>query len=110
MDERLVISINKGLIVLNDFRQDNNLSNDDWPTKIIDDVLTILKNKLDKKDNIEVRLLRAMKDVYVVSFRNFEGTDLHKAIDNIDDQLTELFKKYSKLEPLGMDFGKGNPI
>ncbi len=55
-------------------------------------------------------MLRAMKDIYVVTFRNFEGTKVYTSIENIDDNLRTLYEKYEKLEPLGLDFGKGNPI
>ena len=73
-------------------------------------MLTLFKERITQEGLLETRLLRAMKDIYVVTFRNFEGTSLYDEISNFDNQLGKLVKNYEQLEPLGMDFGKGNPI
>jgi len=106
----LIDNINEALIELKDFQIKNNLSENEWSTKTVFKVLILFKDKLDKNETLNIRLLRAMKDLYVVSFRNFEGTDLYRRINSIDNQLTTLFPNYKKLEPLGLDFGKENPI
>lgn len=100
-------SVNKALNTLDSYILINKINMEEWPYKEVRRVLRLIAIQDIK---IEERTLRAMKDVYIISFKNFEDTSLHREIDNIDNELRELFPIYQRLEPLGMDFGKGNPI
>lgn len=106
----LLHSINRSLDALNAYVAKNQFSLDEWPYKEVLMVLTLFKNKITHEGQLETRLLRSMKDIYVVAFRNFEGTLLYEEINNVDNQLRMLLNNYDQLEPLGMDFGKGDPI
>jgi len=106
----LLNNVNQILGILEDFCSQNKDYSDDWTINTIKKVLVLLKGELSKGDDIDIRLLRAMKDIYVVSFRNFDGTEIHRSIENLDDKLRELYGYYEKLEPLAMDFGKGHPL
>lgn len=106
----LIENIEIGLKELNNYKRSNNIASDEWSTKVTEQVLRSIRESIEKGGKVNHRLLRAMKDIYVVSFRNFDGTKLHEAIDCIDSQLSTLFKNYQSLEPLGMDFGKGDPV
>lgn len=106
----LLNNVNQALKEVEDFCSQNKDFSDDWTIKDIKKVLTLFKEELTKEENVDIRLLRAVKDIYVVSFRNFNDTGIHRSIENLDDKLRTLFRHYEKLEALGMDFGKGNPI
>jgi hypothetical protein len=106
----LIENIEIALEELKNFKRSNNIASDDWSTNVTEKVLCLIKENLEKGESLDQRLLRAMKDIYVVSFRNFDGTKLYEAIDCIDSQLSTLFKNYQSLEPLGIDFGKSDPI
>jgi len=106
----LINYIENVLSALDEYEIKYNISSDNWTTNVIRKVMIAFKESEKIEENLNIRLLRAMKDVYVVSFRNFEGTELHNTIKKINNQLSLLYKSYNDLEPLGMDFGKGNPI
>ena len=103
-------SINNTLKVLEDYCFEKNIFSDDWTVKAIRKVLVILKEKFEKGDEINTRILRAMKDIYVVSLRNFEGTEVHGAINKLYKEMQNQYSELDNLEPLGMDFGMGMPI
>jgi hypothetical protein len=74
-------------------------------------VLNLLKEQIQNNQNpINERILRAMHDIGVSSFRDFENTPVEDAIINVTSLLRNEVSYYKKLEPLRMDFGKGNPI
>lgn len=106
----LLNKIQNAIDSLECYIDENHVSRNSWPYKDIGHVLNLYKNKITENKEIETRLLRAMKDVFVVSYRNFEGTNLHTKINSIDDELRDIFKNYIVLEPLGLEFGKGDPI
>lgn len=65
---------------------------------------------LSNSDNINERVLRAMHDLGIASFKFFENWPLEQAINNITETLYCEIPNYKNLAPLGEDFGKGNPI
>ena len=60
--------------------------------------------------NINERVLRAMHNLGMASFKYFENAPLEKALNNVTGMLYDEIPYYKNLEPLGMDFGKGDPI
>jgi hypothetical protein len=103
-------SINRSLDALNVYVNNYEHSLNRWPYKEVLLVLTLFKERLENGQQFNTRLLRAMKDVYVISFRNFEGSLLHDEIQTIVDHLKGLFSFYESLETLGLDFGNGDPV
>jgi len=59
---------------------------------------------------INYRVLRATHNVGMSSFKNFEITSLENAINDLTKALYEDIPRYKNVEPLGGDFGNGNPI
>lgn len=74
-------------------------------------VLILLKDAVQIDDkHINERILRAMHDLGMSAYKEFENTPLEDAINNITSILYRQIPNYKNLEPLRMDFGKGNPI
>jgi hypothetical protein len=73
--------------------------------------LTLLKEEaLHNPNNINMRILRAMHDIGIASFKYFENWPLEDAINNVTEILYKEISLYKNLRPLDVDFGKGNPI
>ena len=73
--------------------------------------LFLLKEELQNSPlNINQRVLRAMHDVGVAAVKMYYLSPLEKAIKNVTEILYNEIPNYKNLEPLRMDFGKGNPI
>ena len=73
--------------------------------------LRLLKDEvINQPDNINERVLRAMADVDGMAVKAYENTDLEKAIFALTDTLYDQIPYYRYLEPLRMDFDKGDPI
>lgn len=73
--------------------------------------LRLLKNEvLNHPENINERVLRAMADVDGIAVKAYENTDLERAIFAVTDILYDEIPHYKSLEPLRMDFDKGDPI
>lgn len=74
-------------------------------------MLSLLKQEaLSNPENINQRILRAMHDIGASSYKDFEYTPVEKALNNVTEILYNEYPGYKNLTPLGMDFGKGNPI
>lgn len=74
-------------------------------------VLVLLKYEIESRPNkINERLLRAMHDLGMSSYKDFENTSLEEALNDLTAALYNEIPDYKKLKPLGMDFGKGNPV
>ena len=74
-------------------------------------VLLLLKDEFkNNPTNINQRVLRAMHDLGMSAYKEFENTSLGLAIENIIDVLYDTIPYYKNLEPLRIDFGKGHPI
>ena len=86
-------------------------TSDKEPIKSTIYVLTLLKREVEKGyENINIRVLRAMHDLGMSSYKDFENTPLEEALNNVVSVLYNDIPGYKKLEPLRMDFGKGDPI
>ena len=74
-------------------------------------VLQLLKADLrNERPDINVRILRAMHDVGASSVREFEDTAIEISIRAVIKILYYEIPGYKNLEPLRMDFDKGDPI
>jgi len=74
-------------------------------------VLFLLRSEVkNNPNNINRRVLCAMHDISAISVKAYENTDLDTAIMSIVSVLYNDILEFRHLEPLGMDFGKGNPI
>lgn len=74
-------------------------------------VLSLLKAEVENDpQQISEIIFRAMHDVGMSSYIDFENTPVEKAIDDIITFLYEEVPIYKRLEPLRTNFGKGNPI
>ena len=108
--KELLNDVNNCLTVLSEYKIKYSPSQDNWTIAVTEKVLKILKDHLENGNNIGTRLLRASKDMYVVAFRNFDGTELLQEIDNLTTKFSSIYPEYEKLEPLGMEFGEEDPI
>ena len=76
-------------------------------TSILDTqkVLQLLRIELESNpENIGEDILRAMHDVGMSSYKEFENTPLEDAINNVTEWLYLEIPFYKKLNPLGADF------
>lgn len=74
-------------------------------------VTSLLKKEiLTHPEHINERILRAMHDVGMSAYKEFENTTLEKAIENLTSFLYFEIPIYSTLKPLRKDFGKQHPI
>jgi Tfp pilus assembly PilM family ATPase len=56
------------------------------------------------------RILRAMHDIGMSAYKDFENTKMERLIQNITTLLSRQFPFYKTLKPLRSEFGKGDPI
>ena len=74
-------------------------------------VLFLLRREIEScPDKINERLLRAMHDLGMSSYKDFENTTLEESLNNLTAALYNELPEYKNLTPLRMDFGKGNPV
>lgn len=75
-------------------------------------VFRLLKKEVIKGglNSINERLLRAVHDMGMSSFKDFENTSLEDSIPEVTGILRSEIRQYKNLKPLGIEFGKGNPI
>lgn len=109
---KLIVLIEKSLLeVDNVVDKSKYYTYDKEPIVSTKKVLALFKNELQNNpNNINERVLRAMHDVGMSAYKEFENTTLETALDNLIDILYEQIPQYRGLEPLRMDFGKGDPI
>ena len=73
--------------------------------------LEALQGELDKPlCEIQIRVLRATHDMGAMAVRAYEDTPLEKSISGITYLFYDAIPFYKDLEPLRMDYGKGDPI
>ena len=65
---------------------------------------------LDKPEDMNERVLRAMRDVGAQGVKSYEMSTLGDAINKISIILYTEMPGFKNLPVLGMDFGKGDPI
>ena len=74
-------------------------------------IFTLLLKELKSTPNhINIRTLRAMHDIGVSSYREFENTAFEDGISNGTEELYRRIPIYKSLEPLRNDFGKEDPV
>lgn len=74
-------------------------------------ILFLLKKEIMKNpDKINIRVLRSTRNMGMYAYKDFENTPLEDTLGKITEQLYYAFPNYKDLKPLGMDFGKGEPI
>jgi hypothetical protein len=100
--------ISKTIFELDNFNSQYYISEREPNTRA---ALLALKNEIvNNPDNINKRVLRGMSDLGIYSYKTFEQTELAKAIVDLNDEICEQIPSFINMEPLGEDFGKGNPI
>lgn len=109
MENNLIALTDLGILEVNDYSSKYNV--DESHIKETIKVLTLLKNEiLNNNDKINGRVLRAMHDVGMSSYKEFENTPLENIINDITSILYNEIPEYKFLEPLRNEFGKGDPI
>jgi hypothetical protein len=74
-------------------------------------VLHLLKEQvMNNPVYINQRILRAMHDIGMASYKDFENTSLEDAIEEVISLLYNEVPIYKTLEPLREDFGNDYPI
>ncbi|WP_286923070.1 hypothetical protein [Flavobacterium sp. UBA4197] len=74
-------------------------------------ILILLRSEINiNQKNINKRVLRAIHDMGMSSYKDFENTKLECLINSIISIIYNQIPIYKSLEPLREDFGKGNPI
>lgn len=74
-------------------------------------MLSLLASEVaQNKDNINERVLRAMHDIGMSSYKDFENTEMENLIQKITSILYQEIPIYKTLKPLRGDFGKGEPV
>lgn len=81
-----------------------------WATSDTRKVLETMKEFCVRNKPFNDRLIRAFIDISVVSVRNFENTGLGDAIYSLSSYFSEVLPEYKSYEPLGGDFGNGEPF
>lgn len=110
--EKLLILIDRTLQETdNVLSQSQFLKEDSEPIVSTRKVLYLFRQEiLQNVNGINERVLRAMHDVGMSAYRVFENTPLEDTIYALTSALYEEIPQYKNLEPLRMDFGKGDPI
>ncbi len=109
MKDKLIGLIELSLLQFDDLVAEGNkyFCKDKEPVLSTVKVLTLLKEEVQNNPgNIDERLLRAMRNVGLSSFRTFENTPLEHSIPQITGILRKEFPEYDDLEPLNRDFWK----
>jgi hypothetical protein len=84
---------------------------DKKPISNYKEVLDLLRLEIQKNNKeINQRVLRATRDIGGSVVKEFEDTPLEEAIQSLTESLSKEIIGYRSLEPLRMDFGKGDPI
>lgn len=112
INDKLVLMVDMALAeVDNVISQFTYYRSDEEPIKSVREVLFLLKKEVQTgPENINKRVLRAMHDLGIASYREFANTTLEKALDSVIEILYNEVPIYRELTPLGRDFGKGEPI
>ena len=74
-------------------------------------ILHLLKEAVEKDSrHINERILRGGHDLGMASFKYFENTELEEALCAVTEVLYNEYPEYKNLEPLGLDYGQGDPV
>ena len=73
-------------------------------------ILELLLKSVEKNEVLNERLQRAVCDLGMFSFKYFENTDLEEALNNVSSFFYDKYSAIERLNPLGHEFGEGDPI
>lgn len=73
-------------------------------------VLLLKEEVLNRPEAMNERVLRAMHDVGMASYKDFENTSLEESINSVTKILYFELPIYKDLKPLRGEFGNGYPI
>ena len=109
---RFITLINLVLLEVNKLVEESNFYQEEQePILSTKKVLFLLRREIETcPDKINVRLLRAMHDLGISSYKDFENTTLEESLNNLTAALYKELPEYKNLTPLRMNFGKGDPI
>lgn len=109
---KLILLIDIALLeISNVIAKSKYLHDDKEPIVSTKRVLLLLKEQIQQNpENMNDRVLRAMHDLGMSTYKDFENTPLEDAITNVTRLLYNEIPYYKNLEPLRTDFGKGDPI
>jgi hypothetical protein len=107
---RLIQLIDAALAEADDFEKKYYV-NKEWLMDGTRKSLLLLKSEvLLHPEKINNRVLRAMNDTGMASFKQFENSPLESAINKVTGFLYNEIPEYRHLKPLYGDFDKGDPI
>ncbi len=110
--EKLISCIDIALLEADNLvKMSNFYTNNTEPIKSTKYVLKLLLDEASADyEHINDRVLRAMHDIGMSSYKDFENTPMEDALINVTTVLYNDIHDYKYMQPLRMDFGKGNPI
>ncbi len=107
MDKDKIIFLLKNAIIETRNYADNNRDENQTSVLNTQKVFQRLKEEIEFNiDNVEEDVLRAMHDVGMSSYKEFENTRLEGIINNITEWLYLNISSYKNLKPLNADFKK----
>jgi hypothetical protein len=109
---RIITLINLALLEADKLVENSNFYQEERePILSTKKVLFLLRIEMERSpDKINERILRAMHDLGMSSYKDFENTTLEVALNNLTAALYNDLPVYKHLTPLRGDFGKGNPV
>lgn len=110
--DKLVSLIDTALIEANNVADKSKYySRNTEPISSTKKVLSLLRQEVvNNPEKINQRVLRAMHDLGMATYKEFENTSLEIALNNVTELLYNELPDYKILTPLRGDFGKGDPI
>ena len=111
MDNNIIQTIDKAISEIEEYLEKYNMPKEGWLVNGHIKVLKLLKNEiLQNKLEINERVLRAFRDVSSITALHYEESIFHDSVFKVYDELNAYAPDFKYLNPLRMDFGKGNPI
>ena len=110
--DKLVLLINNALTEADNVADKSKYyTSDTEPISSTKRVFSLLKSEvINNPEKINQRILRAMHDIGMSAYKEFENTTLEDAIDKVTEMLYYELPEYKILTPLREEFGKGDPI
>lgn len=96
----------ESLVATSDYQED------EAAIKDLRKVLMLLLNELaiNEVKSVNVTILRAMHDIGMSAYKDFENTEVEKAINKVNDCILKEYPPFKKLKPLRSDFRKEFPL
>lgn len=95
--------------ILTEFNHNSGIYSED-AIKRAERVLFLFKIEIEKKSRVNERVLRALHDLGMAAYKDFENSIVEVLIYKLLEIVGNNIPMYRKLEPLRGDFGKGDPI